>query len=239
VVPLHAVPVRYCSGRCAPTRATSRKANMSETFAVARPPAPAGADWVQVRPWRVQMRKFLIGERLKRAPAERAAEGERVKLGLRELVDLTAYPVIGIYWPVRGEIDVRDLGLEHLHLGGRVGLPVVVQPGAPVEFWSWTEGAPMRRGIWNIPIPEERVLLQPGLLLVPLVGFDAAGYRLGYGGGYYDRTFAAAAHQRPHCVGLGYADSHLGSIYPQPHDIPMHEIVTADAVSSPRAPPSE
>jgi 5-formyltetrahydrofolate cyclo-ligase len=117
-------------------------------------------------------------------------------------------------------------------------LPVVVQPGAPVEFWSWTEGAPMRRGIWNIPIPEERVLLQPGLLLVPLVGFDAAGYRLGYGGGYYDRTLAAAR-QRPHCVGLGYADSHLDSIYPQPHDIPMHKIVTADSVSSPRAPPSE
>ncbi len=182
------------------------------------------------------MRKFLISERLGRPQAARAAEGESVKVQLRESVDLAAYATIGIYWPVRGEIDVRDLALAHLRQGGRVGLPVVVQPGAPVEFWSWIEGAPMRRGIWNIPIPEERVVLQPELLLVPLVGFDPAGYRLGYGGGYYDRTLAGC-HPRPHCVGLGYADSRLASIYPQPHDIPMHRIVTASPVSPPQASP--
>jgi 5-formyltetrahydrofolate cyclo-ligase len=182
------------------------------------------------------MRRFLIGERLRRAQAERAAEGERVKARLRALVDLSAYATIGIYWPVRGEIDVRDLALAHLRAGGRVGLPVVVQEQAPVEFWSWTEGTAMRHGIWNIPIPQERTVLEPELLLVPLVGFDAGGYRLGYGGGYYDRTLAAAR-RRPDCIGLGYADSRLDTIYPQPHDIPMDRIVTAGEVSAPRSPP--
>jgi len=178
-----------------------------------------------VRRWRVQMRQYLISARLRRGPPERAAQAERVKRRLRQLVDLAACPVIGIYWPVRGEIDVRDLALAHLARGGRIGLPVVVQPAAPVEFWSWTADAAMRPGVWNIPIPAVRLVLTPQLLLVPLVGFDPAGYRLGYGGGYYDRTLAASNPQ-PRCIGLGCESARLASIYPQPHDIPMHDIVT-------------
>ena len=178
-----------------------------------------------MRTWRVQMRQYLIGERLRRAPPERAALADAVKMRLRQVVDLAAHTTLGIYWPVRGEIDVRDLALAHLARGGRVGLPVVVQPAAPVEFWSWTEGAPMRPGVWNIPIPAERDIVRPELLLVPLVGFDPAGYRLGYGGGYYDRTLAACT-PRPRCIGLGCESARLASIYPQPHDIPMHDIVT-------------
>jgi 5-formyltetrahydrofolate cyclo-ligase len=191
----------------------------------ARPAEPDDAQWAQVRTWRVQMRQYLIGERLRRAQPERAAQAERIKARLRELVDLAAHATIGIYWPVRGEVDLRDLALEHLRRGGRIGLPVVVQPAAPVEFWSWTEDAPMRPGVWNIPIPAERVVLAPELLLVPLVGFDRSNYRLGYGGGYYDRTLAACI-SRPRCIGLGYEAARLASIYPQPHDIPMHDIVT-------------
>lgn len=182
-------------------------------------------DWATVRSWRVQMRQYLIGARLRLPQQERAAHAEHLKERLRERADLAAYGTIGIYWPVRGEIDVRDLALEHLRRGGRIGLPVVVQPAAPVEFWSWTEGAPMRPGVWNIPIPAERVVVSPELLLVPLVGFDGAGYRLGYGGGYYDRTLAACT-PRPRCIGLGCEAARLTSIYPQPHDIPMHDIVT-------------
>ena len=144
-------------------------------------------------------------------------------------MNLSAFGTLGIYWPIRGEIDVRDLALSHLRRGGRVALPVVVQRGAPVEFWSWTESTPMRRGVWNIPVPAERVVLQPDLLLVPVVGFDAVHYRLGYGGGYYDRTLAAYA-SRPCCIGLGYESAHLASIFPQPHDIPMHRIVTQSRV---------
>ena len=82
----------------------------------------------------------------------------------------------------------------------------------------------MQRGLWNIPVPAER---RPSTraLLIPLVGYDSAGYRLGYGGGYYDRTLAATA-SRPLCIGVGYDDARLATIHPQPHDIPMSLIVT-------------
>ena len=74
-------------------------------------------------------------------------------------------------------------------------------------------------------MPAERRLVHPDALLIPLVGYDAAGFRLGYGGGYYDRTLAVAA-PRPFCIGVGYDDAEIATIYPQPHDIPMDFIVT-------------
>ena len=83
----------------------------------------------------------------------------------------------------------------------------------------------MSRGIWNIPIPAKKERVLPEALIVPLLGFDAALYRLGYGGGYYDRTLAHAT-PRPYCVGLGLQSGLLPSIHPQRHDIPMDRIVT-------------
>ncbi len=86
----------------------------------------------------------------------------------------------------------------------------------------------MRTGVWNIPIPKARDVLMPDAVIVPLVGFDESGFRLGYGGGYFDRTLAAAM-PRPYAIGLGYADSKLQTIHPQPHDIPMNLIVTEES----------
>jgi 5-formyltetrahydrofolate cyclo-ligase len=171
------------------------------------------------------MRQHLIGRRMSLDGAERREQGEQAKRHLLEAIDLRRFGTLGVYWPVRGEIDVRDLAVEHLKNGGRVGLPVVVSKSAPVEFWSWRPEMPMTRGVWNIPIPEQRELLSPDALIVPLVGFDPQRFRLGYGGGYYDRTIAAAV-RRPWCVGIGYEAARLESIFPQPHDIPMDVIVT-------------
>ena len=83
----------------------------------------------------------------------------------------------------------------------------------------------MTRGLWDIPVPAERDPVMPAAAIVPLVGFDPQRYRLGYGGGYYDRTLAAAS-PRPWCVGIGFSATRLPSIHPQPHDIPMDLIVT-------------
>lgn len=190
-----------------------------------QPLSPPSQDWPDVRHWRVLMRQALIGRRMSLDAAARSAGSERAKRRLRERVDLGRYETLGMYWPVRGEIDVRDLAVEHLARGGRVGLPVVVSRSAPVEFWSWRPEMPMSRGVWNIPIPAEREALAPEALIVPLVGFDGQSYRLGYGGGYYDRTIAAAV-RRPFCVGLGFDFGRLQSIFPQPHDIAMGMIVT-------------
>jgi len=193
-----------------------------------RPSAPRSLDWSEIRHWRVQMRHALIGQRLSLDGELRRERGERAKRRLLECIELRRFATLGVYWPVRGEIDVRDLAVEHLKSGGRVALPVVVTRSAPVEFWSWRPEMPMTRGIWNIPIPEQREVLSPDALIVPLVGFDPQRFRLGYGGGYYDRTIAAAA-RRPYCIGLGFEEARLESIFPQPHDIPMDVIVTDGA----------
>lgn len=198
------------------------------------PAPPKTQDWSYIRSWRVEMRKALIGRRMALPGEERTARGGEAKRRLMASVDLRKFATLGIYWPVRGEFDVRDLAIEHLKHGGRVGLPVVVEKSAPVEFWSWRPEVPMSKGIWNIPIPAERELLHPDVLIVPLVGWDGERYRLGYGGGYYDRTIAAAA-VRPYRVGIGYEDAHLESIFPQPHDIPMDMIITDGPTRDARA----
>lgn len=193
------------------------------------PSQPASAGWDDIKAWRKQMRLHLIGRRLAMASHVRQALGQHAKFRLTTRIDLSRFQTLGIYWPVRGEIDVRDLAREHIARGGRVGLPVVVTRGEPVEFWRWEPGIAMTRGLWNIPIPREREVIQPDALIIPLVGFDAAGYRLGYGGGYYDRTIASMP-KRPFCIGIGYADSALNSIWPQPHDMRMDVIVTERSV---------
>lgn len=181
--------------------------------------------WEEVREWRKRTRESLISGRLALGVKTLQAKGEVAKQKLLTAVDLGRYPVLAIYWSMRGEIDVRDLARRHIDAGGSVALPVVVEKKAPVEFWRWKPGMGMRRGVWNIPVPVKREVLTPDACIVPLVGFDGENFRLGYGGGYYDRTLAAQA-KRPFCVGLGYAEARLASIFPQPHDIPMNIIVT-------------
>ena len=104
-------------------------------------------------------------------------------------------------------------------------LPVVVEKGRPLEFWRWEPGMEMRPGIWDIPVPAVAEPVAPDCLLVPLVGFDDQGFRLGYGGGYYDRTIAAMP-RPPLAIGVGYAFQRMPTIQPQPFDQPMDAIVT-------------
>jgi len=187
------------------------------------------ASWDQIRHWRKLKREELIERRTALSVEARHALGDRARAQLAQAVDLNAYRVLGFCWAMKGEIDVRRIAEQHLAQGGEVALPVVVHKCAPVEFWRWHPGMAMQTGIWNIPIPKERDVLTLDAVIVPLVGFDARGYRLGYGGGYFDRTLAAAQ-RRPLAIGLGYADSALPTIYPQTHDIPMSLIVTDSAV---------
>lgn len=186
-------------------------------------------NWEEIRLWRKQQRNMLLEQRMAMPVALRLEQGETAKQHLREAVDIGAHRAIGIYWPLRAEMDVRDIARAHVEAGGVAALPVVVERNAAVEFWRWEPGMKMDKGIWDIPIPAERDLVHPDLLIVPLVGFDAACYRLGYGGGYYDRTIAAA-NPRPLCVGLGFSAAALPSIFPQAHDIPMQMIVTERGV---------
>jgi len=181
--------------------------------------------WSDIKRWRWQTRKLLIRQRVELAAGTRLAQGEQVKRNLTGAIDLTPYRTLGIYWPIRGEIDVRDIAQQHIAGGGLAALPVVATAAAPLEFWRWHPGMGIRHDSAKIPIPAVREVVIPDALLIPLVGFDQGRFRLGYGGGYYDRTLAALS-PRPMCVGLGYEAARLATIHPQPHDIPMDMIVT-------------
>ena len=192
------------------------------------PPSPA---WDEVKAWRKAKRAQLIEHRMAKEATERKRASEPVLHELMQLIDPQVIVTLGLYWPIRGELDLRPLAHRHVAGGGIVGLPVVVRSAEPVEFWRWEPGVPLVRGQWNIPVPKERELVTPELLVIPLVGFDRNLYRLGYGGGFYDRTLAAAV-PRPRTIGVGFADAELQSIFPQGHDIPMDRILT-DAFSLP------
>ena len=192
-------------------------------------PKDEPATWPEVRIWRKGRREAFIAQRMARSPQDRRRLSEPVMDYLCASVTPERYPVVGLYWPIRGEIDLRDFARDFVVAGGIIGLPVVVQDAAPVEFWRWQPGAALKRGHWNIPVPPQRDVVRPDILVVPMVGFDSERYRLGYGGGFYDRTLAAAV-PRPHTIGIAFADAELPTIYPQPHDIPLDVIVTEQFV---------
>jgi len=184
-------------------------------------------NWNEIRSWRKAERTRLIAERMALRGETRARHNAAITDALEKL--LSAKMVVGFYWPIRGEYDARKLIAGLLDQGARAALPVVIQKGAPLVFRDWNPGTRMENGFWNIPVPAEGDPVIPSTLLVPLVGFDERGYRLGYGGGYYDRTLASLP-AKPVAIGVGYELAHLGTIYPQPHDIPMTAIVTEGRV---------
>src|SRR5262249_52154104 len=135
--------------------------------------------------------------------------------------------IIAVYWPIRGEPDLLPW-IEDLHARGAIcALPVVMAPRTALAFRQWHRGMPLTPGVWNIPTPVDGKEVVPDIVTAPLVGFDQACYRLGHGGGFYDRTLAGLA-GRPRVVGVGYARLALRTIYPQPHDVAMDFIVTED-----------
>lgn len=146
--------------------------------------------------------------------------------------------VLAGYWPIRGEPDLRPL-LSDLHGAGiAIALPVVETRAAPLVFRRWRPGARMVRGHWNIPVPPpEAEVMVPDIALAPCLGWDDGCYRLGWGGGYYDRTLAALS-PRPATIGVALAAARLTTIYPQPHDIPLDMIVTETSAGAERKNPS-
>jgi len=130
------------------------------------------------------------------------------------------------YWPIKGEPDLRPLMVELNEANATIALPLVETKAAPLTFRHWTPDTKMVRGDWNIPVPpRDAPELIPDIMLAPLVGWSADGYRLGYGGGYFDRTLAALK-TRPFVIGVGIDAAQLQTIYPQPHDVPLDLILT-------------
>ena len=189
-------------------------------------------DW---QAWRKAERERLIAERLTISGAARQEAGSSVCAKLDDVLDLPPGGIVSFYWPFKGELNLRSWIVGLLERGFRAALPVVTEKKAPMVFRMWEPDTKMDRGIWNIPVPADTHSVTPDAVIAPLVGFDRDGFRLGYGGGYFDRTLAAFPVQ-PLTIGIGYAASEVPSIFPQPHDAPMHIIVTETfSFDAPRA----
>lgn len=190
--------------------------------------------------WRKAERIRLRTERQALSVEDRASVGTALTGHLRDLLfarfDAMQGKVFSVYWPIKGEPDLRPL-LVDLHAAGvKVCLPVVEQKAAPLVFRHWTPATKMVRGDWNIPVPPPGAgILTPEISLAPLVGWDPYGFRLGYGGGYFDRTLAALDPQ-PFGIGIGFQSARLATIFPQPHDIPLNVILTETGIQVQREP---
>ena len=177
-----------------------------------------------VKLWRRGERERLLALRQALPADQRRGWGERIEAELRTaLAELPG--VLGVYWPFRAEFDPRKLIDWAVAAGRVIALPVVVDKKGPLEYRAWRPGEPLVDGVWNIPVPEKGAVVTPSVVLAPLVGFDRACYRLGYGGGYFDRTLAALV-PRPLAIGIGFSLQELETIHPQPFDVPMDLIVT-------------
>ena len=181
----------------------------------------------EVARFRRAERERLLALRRALSQTELLRQAEVVATRLDDVVAPRPGQVISVYWPIRAEIDLRGWMRWARETGARVTLPVVVERAAPLIFREWTPGCPMERGIWNIPVPAQGEELTPDVVIAPLVGADAEGYRLGNGGGYYDRTLAEAD-PRPRRIGVGHDFVRMQTIFPMPWDIPMQSAILGD-----------
>ncbi|HEX4023336.1 MAG TPA: 5-formyltetrahydrofolate cyclo-ligase [Steroidobacteraceae bacterium] len=178
--------------------------------------------------WRREQRAALLGARQGMATAVHRDASHTIAERLRALLGALQPRVLAGYWPIRREFNPLPLLHECDASGVQVALPVIRVKNEPLEFRRWTPDAPMQVGVYDIPYPADGAVVQPDALLIPMVGFDAAGYRLGYGGGYYDRTVASLL-PRPCLIGVCFELSRIESIRPLAHDIRMDHVVTEGA----------
>jgi 5-formyltetrahydrofolate cyclo-ligase len=179
---------------------------------------------------RAALRQFLI-ERRSRLPANvrQAADraiGQRLTGLIRAWRSRATDPaqvVVAAWWPIRDEPSLLTVFPEWIAEGFTVALPVVIGPKMPLSFIQWTPQTPMVPGPMQVPQPQAGVTIRPDLMLIPCVGFDQAGWRLGYGAGFYDRTLAL---DPVASIGVAYDLQELAAIEPHAHDRRLDAMVT-------------
>jgi 5-formyltetrahydrofolate cyclo-ligase len=183
----------------------------------------------ELKAWRKAERDRLIAERARVDPAILDRWRRSIEATLERSFPGLSSATVAFCWPMHGEYDARPLA-ETLRLRGAVtALPVVVAAGQPLVFREWHPGVALAPGPLGIPSPDGSEPVAPTAILVPLTGWDAAGYRLGYGAGFFDRTLATLP--RPAVtIGVGYEQARIETIHPQAWDVPMDWIVTERGV---------
>jgi 5-formyltetrahydrofolate cyclo-ligase len=184
---------------------------------------------------RQSKRKALIEERLNLP--DRLQRADLLQRVMRIWLFGRTDQVIGAYWPIKGEFDPlpalhrwKEDGelLDEPQLR-RIGLPVVDKVHKTLTFHAWYPGCPMEEDAYGIPKPKDTEVIVPTLLFLPCVGYGPGGFRLGYGGGFYDRTLATLL-PKPFTVGLGYTNGWLPDMEPEPHDVPLDALLNDNGV---------
>ena len=183
----------------------------------------------QLKAWRKRERERLLAERA----ALDAPALERLRLRMDAHLE-RAFPGLAaarlaFCWPIKGEYDARHLARTLRERGALTALPVVVAPRQPLVFREWHPGLKLAKGPLDIPYPVDSPEVVPNAVLLPMNGWDGAGYRLGYGAGFFDRTLASLS-KKPAVIGVTYEMARLETIHPQSWDIPVDWVVTERGV---------
>jgi 5-formyltetrahydrofolate cyclo-ligase len=165
----------------------------------------------------------------RRAEAFAAGQGQAAEI-LAEFLASQAGKVLSGYMPMRTEINPLPAMAAHQ---GPLGVPVIMAKAAPLRFREWSPGAKMVEGAFKALIPEDGAWVEPQVLIVPLLAFDARGYRLGYGGGFYDRTLEGLRQRGPVlAVGFAFAAQQVDAVPIDAFDQRLDAVVTEKGVTA-------
>ena len=185
------------------------------------PPASAGA---AEKSDKQALRRKLAAVRAAVDPARRTAWDAAIGAHLVAWWRTRPVPALGVYWPLRAEADLSPAYAELAHAGVRLALPVVLARDAALGFADWRPGEAMVKDAMGVAVPADlRMVALPPALLVPCLGFNPHRFRLGYGGGYYDRTLAPTP--RPFTLGIAYACL-AAQFASAAHDVALDRIIT-------------
>jgi len=183
-------------------------------------------------PDRAVLRAKLISARL--ALTDRLERAVQLQSVLRVWLVGRRESSIGAYWPIKGEFDPLP-ALYRWSEGGpdgatrRIGLPVADRTTGQLRFHIWYPGCPTELDAYDIPKPKDTEEFAPEILVVPCLGFGPGGVRLGYGGGFFDRTLASLT-PRPVTVGVSFTHGFLPLLRSSPQDLPLDAMLTEDGV---------
>jgi 5-formyltetrahydrofolate cyclo-ligase len=183
----------------------------------------------ELKTWRKAERERLIAAREALDPASLECCRLRMDASLERAFPGLAQARLAFCWPIRHEYDARHLARKLRERGAVTALPVVVAPRTPLIFREWHAGVKLAAGPLGIPYPVDSPEVTPTVVLLPMNGWDAAGYRLGYGGGFFDRTLAAIP-KKPTVIGISHELARIPTIHPQRWDVPMDWVVTERGV---------
>jgi len=183
----------------------------------------------QLKAWRKAERERLIAARVALDAPTLEHHRQRIDRHLERAFPGLASAKLAFCWPIKAEYDARHLARTLRERGALTALPVVVAPRQPLVFREWHPGVELATGALDIPYPVRSPEVVPNAVLLPMNGWDSAGYRLGYGAGFFDRTLVSRS-EKPAIIGVTYEISRMETIHPQSWDVPVDWVVTERGV---------